>query len=79
MERLTEKTESGDGYFYPTCFEKCNGDPEDCAECDFEYEICQRLGEYEDIGLTPEQIMEIDKMYRELAEKLAQHEKADSQ
>ncbi len=35
-----------------------------------EQEILDRLGEYEDTGLTPEQIREMDKLYREKCEEV---------
>lgn len=35
----------------------------------------QRLGRYEDTGVTPEQILEIDKLYREKCEEVAKYEK----
>ena len=58
MDRLTEKND--ELYFYPHCFEEeCIGVSEPCSECEFEEKICIRLGEYEDTGLTPEQIMEL--------------------
>lgn len=58
MERLTEKND--ETYFYPHCFEEeCIGVSEPCSECEFEEKICIRLGEYEDTGLTPEQILEL--------------------
>jgi len=49
MERLT-KNNNGD-YYYPECFEKCsgNGTSEKCNECSFNYLICKKLGEYEDL------------------------------
>ena len=58
MERLTEKND--ETYFYPHCFEEeCIGASEPCSKCEFEEKICTRLGEYEDTGLTPEQIREL--------------------
>lgn len=57
MERLTEKND--ETYFYPHCFEKCNGAHETCSECEFDEKICTRIGEYENTGLTPEQIREL--------------------
>lgn len=58
MDRLTEKND--ETYFYPHCFEEeCIGVSEPCSECEFEEKICIRLGEYEDTGLTPEQILEL--------------------
>lgn len=58
MDRLTEKND--ETYFYPHCFEEeCIGVSEPCSKCEFEEKICTRLGEYEDTGLTPEQIQEL--------------------
>lgn len=58
MDRLTEKND--ETYFYPHCFEEeCIGASEPCSKCEFEEKICIRLGEYEDTGLTPEQIREL--------------------
>lgn len=34
------------------------------------YDITDRLGEYEDTDLTPEQIIELDKLYRQKCEEL---------
>ncbi len=77
MERLTERNKTDTGYFYPACFKKCGGmgSTSECDSCWVHMQICEKLGRYEDIGLTPEQIMEIDRMYRELAEKLAERER----
>lgn len=49
MSRLT-KNHEGD-YYYPECIERCDGvgTSEKCNECDFCYEICKKLGEYEDL------------------------------
>lgn len=49
MSRLT-KNNKGD-YYYPECIERCDGagTSEKCNECDFCYEICKKLGEYEDL------------------------------
>lgn len=55
MKRLTEANGHGD-YFYTECAKRCNGEPGDCAGCDFSDDICFRLGQYEDAGMTPEQI-----------------------
>lgn len=58
MDRLTEKND--ELYFYPHCFEEeCIGVSEPCSECEFEEKICIRLGEYEDTGLTPPEIMDL--------------------
>lgn len=66
-ERLTARDE-GEAYF-KKCFEEpCNGKGQDCCNCNFTEEICERLAAYEDTGLLPEQIREIDIAYRELCE-----------
>ena len=64
MERLTarNKTIPKEAY-YPYCFQNdtCNGQgPSDkCDKCPLTYHICETLADYEDTGLTPEQIMEL--------------------
>ena len=57
MERLTEKND--ETYFYPHCFEECDGAHETCSECEFDEKVCMRIGKYEDTGLTPQEIMEL--------------------
>lgn len=57
MERLTAWN-NGDAY-YPKCFEEpCIGMECSNERCEFEYEKCKRLAEYEDTGLSPEEIMD---------------------
>ncbi len=50
MERLTERSAIGN-YFYPKCFEKCdgNGSSEKCNDCEITTSICEKLGKYEDL------------------------------
>ena len=68
MNRLTARDErTGDAYF-PNCFKGCDGV---CGKCDHETDFCERLAAYEDTGLTPGQIIQIDKLYREKCEELA--------
>ena len=60
MERLT----AYDGnYYYPHCMRgsTCDGrgPSEKCKECEFDDRICVTIGKYEDIGLTPQEIMEL--------------------
>jgi hypothetical protein len=72
MERLTEKNKDGE-YYYKACFDEdcANPDPRcPCSECKAEYKFCERLGQYEDTGLAPEQIREMDRMYRDKCEEL---------
>lgn len=50
MERLTEKNAVG-SYFYPKCFEKCEGlgASSKCDNCEIATSICEKLGKYEDL------------------------------
>ena len=50
MERLTKKNDSG-GYYYPKCFEKCNGlgASSKCDNCEIMTSVCEKLGDYEDL------------------------------
>ena len=50
MERLTERSVIGN-YFYPKCFEKCdgNGSSEKCNDFEITTSICEKLGKYEDL------------------------------
>ena len=50
MERLTKKNDSG-GYYYPKCFEKCNGlgASSKCDNCEITTSVCEKLGKYEDL------------------------------
>ena len=64
MERITARNENGaKEAYYPYCFREdtCDGDgmSEKCDMCDFPIKICERIAEYEDTGLTPEQIREL--------------------
>ena len=49
MERLTDKNAAGN-YFYPKCFEKCDGlgASSKCDNCEIMTSICEKLGKYED-------------------------------
>lgn len=59
--RLTYRDENGRAYF-------TNANLEDCAE---------RLAAYEDLGVTPEQLIEIDKLYTKLCEEIAELRKRE--
>ena len=50
MDRLTKKNDGG-GYYYPKCFEKCNGfgASSKCNNCEITTSVCDNLGEYEDL------------------------------
>ena len=50
MERLTDKNAVGN-YFYPKCFEKCDGfgASSKCDNCEIMTSVCEKLGEFEDL------------------------------
>ena len=50
MERLTDKNAVGN-YFYPKCFEKCDGlgASSKCDNCEITTSVCEKLGKYEDL------------------------------
>lgn len=78
MDRLTARNENGEVYF-PHCFkdDTCGGTAttEDCINCKFYLKINNTLAEYEDTGLTPEDIKEIDRAYSEQAKELSEVKK----
>ena len=47
MERLTDKNAVG-YYFYPKCFEKCDGlgASSKCDNCEIMTSVCEKLGKY---------------------------------
>ena len=58
MERLTEWNKSSHKHaYYPRCLkEPCYGRGCKIKDCLFETAVCERLADYEDTGLTPEEI-----------------------
>ena len=50
MERLIDRNADGN-YFYPKCFEKCDGlgASRKCDNCEITTSICEKLGKYEDL------------------------------
>ena len=77
MERLTARHENGKREaYYPYCFREdtCDGDgtSEKCNRCDFAQKVCETLASYEEMGLTPEQIREIDRLYEEKCREAAE-------
>lgn len=83
MERLTARHKNGNREaYYPYCFrsDTCDGDgtSEKCNRCHFEKAVCERLANYEDTGLTPEQIREIDRLYAEKCRELAKLRQRDT-
>ncbi len=51
MERLTKRNEADSAYYYPKCFEKCDGigSSSKCENCELSYNVCKKLGNYEDL------------------------------
>lgn len=75
MTRLTARDEHGHAYFpqcleYPCCGSGCK---KDC--CEFSAEECEKLAQYEETGLTPEQIRQVDALYSEKCREVAELKK----
>jgi len=51
MERLTRRNEGDSAYYFPNCFKECDGVgySSKCDKCGFQDEVCEKLGEYEDL------------------------------
>lgn len=62
MERLTKRDIGGRAY-YPECSktEFCSwaGRSDKCGRCIFDAKVCERLARYEDIDLTPKEIVDL--------------------
>ena len=72
MKRLTARDEHGNTY-YPKQFKETSNVEEYMKDvCDFAGEVCDKLAAYEDTGLDPEQIREIDRLYSEKCRELAE-------
>ena len=82
MDRYTARNDNG-GAYYPKCFEEpCMGMDEaleECKTCKMTFDIAERLAAYEDFELLPEQLRELDGMYRNVCEKLAEYQKLEEQ
>lgn len=81
MDRYTVRGPEGNAY-YPKCFEgECFGmeSREECEKCQMTFDICERLAAYEDLEVLPEQLRELDGMYKEVCEKLAEYQKLEEQ
>ncbi len=61
MDRLTYRDGNGKAYFTDSNLEECS----------------ERLAAYEDLGITPEQMVEIDKEYTKLCEEIAELRKCE--
>jgi len=74
MERLTAR-DRGHAY-YKKCFEEpCIGGGCEIEDCKLKIDICENLARYEDLGVTPDQIREIDELYTEKCEEVNQLKK----
>lgn len=79
MERLTSyKSECGREMICryddcETCEEYCPHMNQDNCPC--LQEVLEKLAAYEDIGLTPEQLIEVDRLYAEKCKELTELEK----
>lgn len=60
------------------CFEQCKGGSRNCNECPVQ-KCFNRLAEYENTDLTPEQIKEIDRLYAEKCKELAEYKNSKDQ
>lgn len=78
MERLTARDGYGNTH-YPYCFREdtCGGcrNPVDCIMCGFHKKKVERLAEYEETGLTPEQIHKMDRLYRAKCKEVSRYER----
>ena len=70
MERLTERSENGTAVYKTQSSElvKWNNN---------RHKVLQKLADYEDLGLTPEQIREMDRAYSEQAKELGKYKNAE--
>lgn len=60
MNRITRRNEDGIAY-YLRCFESpCNGNGCKIPKCSLDDKICERLAAYEDAGLEPEEVKELE-------------------
>ena len=76
MKRLTARDKEEFAY-YPKCFEEpCCGCGCRKDRCEFSERACETLAAYEDTGLTPEQIILMDKLYQQKCEELAKLKEA---
>lgn len=70
MERLTERSENGTAVYKTPSSElvKWNNN---------RHKVLQKLADYEDLGLTPEQIREMDRAYSEQAKELREYKASE--
>ena len=78
MDILTARNKEG-GAYYPICIDgPCDGEGCIRENCNFDSRICEKLAAYEDTGLTPEEIhqMQIEWVVMKAA-KLSDKEQAE--
>lgn len=81
MERLTKRNKDNEVYF-PYCFRKdtCDGmGRRNCDTCENTARVCEKLAQYEDTGLTPEQLAELDRIHSEQAAELMKYKNLEKQ
>lgn len=67
MKRLTGKDK--EGAFLLACRqEPCKDLKENCNACGYMQDALERLAAYEELGIVPEQMKEIDKLYKKKCE-----------
>lgn len=66
MERLTERHYLPECGFYMKCTEHCNSEDIDCVDCAALENLVDRLGNYEDTGLMPEEVAELQRDWSDL-------------
>lgn len=73
--RKTARDEKARSAYYPYCFRQDTcagaGASKKCQQCDFSFIVCETLTAYEETGLTPERIREIDRLYAEKCKETA--------
>lgn len=83
MERLTYTTEHEEALFHPEDLPEDTGMTIIQLAKDGRFkalgEIAEKLTAYEDTGITPEQIREIDRLYAEKCKELAGYKQAEEQ
>lgn len=78
MKRLTGTDKEG-AYLLACRQEPCKDLKGNCSSCGYMQEALERLAEYESLGVTPERVKEIDKLYREKCEELSKYKKLEEQ
>ena len=75
MKRLTARDEHGNAYYLKCFDEPCNSGGCPPPPPPPPLEVYDKLAAYEDTGISPEQIREIDRLYSEKCRELAEEKK----